>query len=113
MFDQTDLRFCREHAWIIFNNRQAVPADWHRTEKLPHFPFPAFTRAPQFLQRKGFRFYVEQRFKKACACLTHAHNDTLNLKLHLGNGLLYFGKERKPSCGQSGPKGTPQIARPR
>jgi hypothetical protein len=30
----------------------------------------------------------------------HAHNYALNLKLHLGNGLLYFGKERKSSCGQ-------------
>ena len=29
----------------------------------------------------------------------HAHNYAENLKLHLGNGLLYFGKERKSSCG--------------
>lgn len=30
----------------------------------------------------------------------HAHNYARNVKLHLGNGLLYFGKERKSSCGQ-------------
>jgi hypothetical protein len=29
----------------------------------------------------------------------HAHNYAHNLKLHLGNGLLYLGKDRK-SCGQ-------------
>jgi hypothetical protein len=34
----------------------------------------------------------------------HAHNYALNLKLHLGNGMLYSGTERKSSCGKMSKK---------
>jgi hypothetical protein len=80
-----DLRFLREHAWIVLDNKWPIPSEWWHTEKLPHFPI--FQHAASFLESKGFRFYTDRKFEKRYKSLVQnyrwAIRRRLRVELHL------------------------------
>ena len=83
-----DLRFYRDEAWLIFDNKEPCNT-FIEPKKMPHYKIWEFML--DSLKEKGFKYYVNWKFRRDYECLLPRHRFGVKNKLQFESEIYPAG----------------------